>query len=498
MENPLFLLLLLISILHWNSFASLINEKSYFKINSSSIKQARKAFMSFDISKLQDPPMPSYSFSVYHIDVFEKSKFNDYESMLTHRLAQDHARATYLASKLKYRDTKIKKDPDFQEKYARNLSKNHDQDLKVAPTNYFNGHYVALLLLGSERTRNYLLIDSGSYLVWWQCAPCVPNKCFKPRYNTIYDSTTSKTFTGLDCVENSSICISTDHDFRCALGSKRCFYTQQYITGETTKGFMASDVITFPSDNTQSRIKFGCSIDQKGGTDFSGTFSGILGLSKRVSLTATGGYSLPSQLGSSIFALCLPTAASVHPSFLSFNKAPWIYGTEAKLLKNRLTPHWYYVNLFKIVINDKVVPVDPSWWNGQKETHGVMIDTGTLITRFPHDYYIIFRDVFREEVKDYTMIEGGYGIFDTCYEDDPDGAEVYFPIIKFYFGNYSERQEVLLVDGRVVVSIGGYYCLAFMPWDDKSTLIGTNQLQGIGLTFDTKNNALTFSVDACD
>nr|XP_009773449.1 PREDICTED: protein ASPARTIC PROTEASE IN GUARD CELL 1-like [Nicotiana sylvestris]XP_016445367.1 PREDICTED: protein ASPARTIC PROTEASE IN GUARD CELL 1-like [Nicotiana tabacum] len=399
--------------------------------------------MSFDISKLQDPPMLSYSFSVYHIDVFEKSKFTDYDSVLTNRLAQDHARATYLASKFKYRDTEIKKDPDFQEKYAHNLSKNHDQTLKVAPTSYYQSHYVALFMLGSERIRNYLLIDTGSYLVWWQCAPCVPNKCFKQVFNTIYNRTTSKTFKRLYCVEDSSVCIAEDPHFHCALSSSLCFYETTYGSGQTTKGFMQSEVIIFPSDNTQARINFGCSIDQRSGSqDFSGTFSGIAGLGRRVSTNAIGGYSLPSQLGSSIFALCLPSSTSVQPSVLTFNKAPWSYGTEVKLVKNPLNPHFYNVNIFKIVINDKVVPVEPSWWNNGNQ--GVIVDTGTLITRFPHDFYIIFRDVFRLEVKDYEMVEDGVGPFDTCYKDDPFSAEVYFPVVRFYFGNISPSQELMV------------------------------------------------------
>nr|XP_009619677.1 aspartic proteinase nepenthesin-1-like [Nicotiana tomentosiformis] len=260
---------------------------------------------------------------------------------------------------------------------------------------------------------------------------------------------------------------------------------------------MQSEVITFPSDNTQARINFGCSIDQKSGAqDFSGTFSGIAGLGRRVSPKAIGGYSLPSQLGSSIFALCLPSSTSVQPSVLTFNKAPWSYGTEVKLVRNKLNPHFYNVNIFKIVINDKVVPVDPSWWNNDNQ--GVIVDTGTLITRFPHDFYIIFRDVFRLEVKDYEIVEDGVGPFDTCYKDDPFGAELYFPVVRFYFGNFSPSQELMLVQERALIENAGYYCLGFFGWNHNFSIIGTNQLQGTGLTFDTKNNVLTFSVDACD
>ncbi|TMW88904.1 hypothetical protein EJD97_017933 [Solanum chilense] len=405
MEYLLLITLILMSMFHLNSFASnLINEKSYFKVNSTALKQARKAFMAFDTSNLQDPPMPPKSFSVYHLDLFEKSKFKDYDSVFNNRLSQDNASATYLSSMLK----------------SHNSTKNvlDDQILKVTPTMYLRE-------------------------------------------------------------------------------TKSCFYVHVYDNGETTKGFVASDIITFPSDNTQSRINFGCSVDQKSGhSHFSGTFSGIVGLSKKLSAKTTGGYSLPSQLGSSLFALCLPSLKSTQPSILTFNKAPWIYGTEAKFVKNRLNPHLYYVNLYKIFINDKEVPVDPSWWSGKKDDHGAMVDTGSLITRFPHDLYIVFRYIFREEMK-YPMLQYPIGIFDTCYKEE-ENEDMYFPIIRFYFGSVSHKQELMLVQERVVADLQGFYCLAFLPWDDKTTLIGSHQLQGTGLTFDFKNNALTFSVDACD
>ncbi|XP_047259394.1 uncharacterized protein LOC124891864, partial [Capsicum annuum] len=144
------------------------------------------------------------------------------------------------------------------------------------------------------------------------------------------------------------------------------------------------------------------------------------------------------------------------------------------------------------------VPVDPTWWNGQKEDHGVVVDTGSLIMRFPHDYYIIFRYIFREQVHYPLYPHSIGGVFDTCYEEVEGEEEMQFPTIRLFFGNVSVTQELKLEQDRVVKNLNGYYCLAILPWDDTQTLIGTHQLQGTGLTFDLKNNALTFSVDACD
>ncbi|MCD9639261.1 hypothetical protein HAX54_023669 [Datura stramonium] len=290
------------------------------------------------------------------------------ENLLCTAQQQDRAGNIHIIPKLGYRDSLSKWRSYPYARKSRSNSKMVDQILKETPVTYNQGHYVAMFKLGSEKTRNYLLIDTGSYLIWWQCAPCIPGRCFKARYSPLYNYTTSNTFRKVDCVANSSTCITSDPEFRCSLGSKLCFYEQVYQSGETTKGFIASEIITFSSDNTQARVNFGCSDDQKSGTnDFSGSFSGIVGLSKRVSSKTPGGYSLPSQLGSSLFALCLPSTISTQPSFLTFNKAPWVYGTEAKIVKNKLNPHFYYVNLHKIVINDKEVPVDPSWWNGRQD-----------------------------------------------------------------------------------------------------------------------------------
>ncbi|PHU10938.1 hypothetical protein BC332_17868 [Capsicum chinense] len=432
-----------------NSVAFSINGNLYFKINKTTIAQTRKAFMDFDTCNLQDPPMPPNFVSVYHLDLLEKSKFKDYESLFTHRLTQDQARATYLVSELRQ---------------SRDKKGINDQILKATHVTYYQGHYVASFVIGSERIRNFLLIDTGSYLSWWQCAPCLPNKCYKQAFNAIYNYTTSTTFKHMDCVDESG-CLNSV--FRCNVDSRLCMYAQTYDNGEKTKGFLGSNIIRFVGDNTQARIIFGCGIDQKSGTsEFGNTYSGIIALGKRLSARTPGIYSLPSQLGTNLFALCLPSAEAATGSFITFNKAPWVYGTEAKLLKNRQQPHLYYINLYKIFINDREVPVDPTWWNGRKEDHGVIVDTGIG------------------------------GVFDTCYEEVEGEEEMQFPTIRLFFGNVSVTQELKLE--RVVKNLNGYYCLAILPWDDTQTLIGTHQLQGTGLTFDLKNNALTFSVDACD
>ncbi|MCD7456547.1 hypothetical protein HAX54_032134 [Datura stramonium] len=157
-----------------------------------------------------------------------------------------------------------------------------------------------------------------------------------------------------------------------------------------------------------------------------------------------------------------------------------------------------FVNVF---INDKEIPLNPSLstWNfGNDMTGGCIVDTGTTITRFPQDFYSVFRDTFRKEVRDIPMVNVPPGSFDTCYKDDPSAQEPNFPVVKLYFGHKKPENLLLLEQQRVVVHFAGMYCLGFMAWNQSLALLGGAQLQGIGLTFDTSKNTLSFDLDVCD
>ncbi|XP_019231788.1 PREDICTED: protein ASPARTIC PROTEASE IN GUARD CELL 1-like [Nicotiana attenuata] len=346
--------------------------------------------MSLDPSKISDPPMPSYTFTLYNRDVLEKSKFKDYDSLLTSRLARCHARASYLSSFFED-DNNIKEGANLTWQDDAQGGKIREKVPKTTGTYYANGEYVASFLLGSDEVRSFLLIDSGSDLVWWQCGPCEANKCYKQN-QPLYDSTTSKTFRKVDCIRRGSSCMIEDPTLRCDQNSRECRYNFTYTDGSRTKGFLADDVITFVLDQRPVRVTFGCGKDQIGERNFTGTYSGIAGLGRRVNSLKVGGYSLPSQFGASLFSMCLPSFYSRKGSTISFHKTPWPRATSAKLLPNYRYPTLHFVNLYKVFINDKAVPVKPSWWRFKRDmSGGVVLDTGTTFTRFPNDFYVIFR-----------------------------------------------------------------------------------------------------------
>ncbi|PHU10959.1 hypothetical protein BC332_17889 [Capsicum chinense] len=395
--------------------------------------EARERFMSIDLTKLPDPPRPSYTFTLFGRDLFEKSNFKDYDSLLENKLSRTRARVSDLASIVDNGNSS--KSADVKAPAPRRTSTHY-----VGP-----GDYVASFTIGTEQTRTYLIIDTGSDLVWWQCGPCAEGGCYRQN-DPLYVSTSSRTYETLDCIAKN---------------------------------------------HNQERILFGCGKDQRrepGGLSFSPRYSGIAGIGR-------SGYSLPSQFKADIMAMCLP-GIDPQGSILSFHTSPFEKTISAQLLPN--PTNLYYVNLFKVFVNDKEITLNPSIGNSRNAIDRCLVDTGTAVTYFPRDFYNVFRDTFRQEVKDHPLVTGPRPAgFDTCYTGDavvvPD-----FPQVTMYFGRQDPENLLSLTHQRVMVYIRGMYCLAFFASDTNFAILGGTQLQGIGLTFDTAENTSSFDLDQCN
>ncbi|KAK4712921.1 hypothetical protein R3W88_018828 [Solanum pinnatisectum] len=394
--------------------------------------------MSIDTTKLLDPPRPSYTFSIYNRDLFEKSKFKDYDSLLENRFTSSQAIANHVASILENGNVFGVNGALTRPHGAHESKRGNGKAPKTASVQFTNGEYVASFILGTEQIKSYLLVDTGSDLVWWQCGPCRPNKCYEQKNEPLYDFTKSKTYQELDCHAKSTKCLL----------KPKVFEYQNPV-----------------------RILFGCGRDQTSGTEFSGEYSGIAGLVRK---NMAGGYSLQSQFDADIMAI-------------------------SGLIPNSKFPTFYFINLFKIFVNDKEIPLFPllsrNFGNGL--TGGCIVDTGATVTSFPKDFYDEFRDTFRKEVRGIPLYDAPLGNFDTCYMVDP-GEVPTFPIVKMYFGHQNPENLLLLEQQRVVVHERGLFCLAFTKWKYPIALIGSYQLQGIGLTFDTAIDTLSFDLDACN
>uniref|UniRef100_A0A3Q7EUM2 Peptidase A1 domain-containing protein n=1 Tax=Solanum lycopersicum TaxID=4081 RepID=A0A3Q7EUM2_SOLLC len=480
MENFLYVTLLLVII---SNISVSSNANFHLSLNYTSILQARKNFMSLDTSNLSYDSPYSYSLPIYHRDVFEKSDFKDYDSLLDARLARCMERSVNLS--------------------YQNSSRDFAQVYPIKTVVYpLQGEVVVPLWIGSKLQRELLLVDTGSRHVWWQCGPCEQKKCYKQRSDDLYYSTESTTYQQIDCVKESATCMEGSSLVHCSKEETKCFYEVKYgYYGSTiTSGFMAYEIITFSNILDYARIIFGCGKNQfKGDTKFPKLFSGIAGVGGGLYTNGFETYSLPSQIGATVFAFCIPTPTSGKSSTLTFHETPWKTGITASLMRNNKFPSFYYIsNLEKIMINNREVPIDPSNWDlGPDKYGGIFIDSGAYVTSFPEDVYVKFRDIFRSQVKNMQLDPSSPTSFDTCYIM---GGEFVnwdnFPVVKFYFKGSGiplvvKQQQVMIVYRKK-------YCLGFQSSGRKRSVIGANMLQTFGLTFDLEMWRLTFSPDACE
>ncbi|KAM3291953.1 protein ASPARTIC PROTEASE IN GUARD CELL 1 [Capsicum chacoense] len=411
----------------------------------------------------------------------EKAKFKDYDSLLDARLARSVERSEMLSSMSEY-------SPD-------DLS--HPDNPITTRTYPDHGEVVVALWIGSNLQRELLLLDTGSRLLWWQCGPCEPNGCYEQEKEGLYDSTLSKHFQQINCVTDSAACFDGGR-VQCSRQTTQCLYEVKYGSagaGPRSYGFMAYEQITFSSILDYAKIKFGCGKNQTKGAKFPTQFSGIVGLGAGLYTNGLECYSLPSQLGATTFALSIPSSTSGKESTLTFFGTPWNTGAEAKLMRNDKFPSFYYLsNLDKITINDREVPIDPSHWDFGPDKYaygGIFIDTGALFTTFPDDVYIKFRDIFRSEVKNMSLVRRPRtAILDTCYRADKvDAVSFYFKGSKMPF--FVRQEQVMVLHKRS-------YCMCFRSSGSKSSMIGARVLQTFGMTFDLDQGRLTLSPNACE
>ncbi|PHU10932.1 hypothetical protein BC332_17862 [Capsicum chinense] len=290
--------------------------------------EARKRFMSIDLTKLPDPPMPSYMFTFFSRDLFEKSKFKDYDSLLESKVYRSQARVSHLASILGNGNS-IGTNGNLMRPHIKHESKTADVKVPETTSTYY--------------------VNGGCY----------------NQADPIYVAPNSGTYEKLDCVAKSESCF-TSNLIRCDQRTRECIYDVTYADKRRTKGWIAGDVITFVLDQNQERILFGCGRDQTSGDgSFGPEYAGIAGLGRRV---LTSGYSLPSQFEADIMSMCLPGLHS-ESATISFHTTPFDNSISAELLPNPAYPNFYFVNLYKVFINEREIPLNPS----------IDIDSGCLV-----------------------------------------------------------------------------------------------------------------------
>lgn len=343
-----------------------------------------------------------------------------------------------------------------------------------------SGEYFVRIGVGSPPRSQYMVIDSGSDIVWVQCQPCT--RCYQ-QSDPVFDPADSSSFAGVSC--GSAVCDRLENT-GCNAG--RCRYEVSYGDGSYTKGTLALETLTLGQVMIRD-VAIGCGHTNQG--MFIGA-AGLLGL-------GGGSMSFIGQLGGQTggaFSYCLVSRGTGSTGTLEFGRGTLPVGaTWISLIRNPRAPSFYYIGLAGIGVGGVRVPVpEETFQLTEYGTNGVVMDTGTAVTRLPTAAYVALRDSFTAQTSNLPRAPG-VSIFDTCY--DLNGFEsVRVPTVSFYFSDgpvltLPAKNFLIPVDG------GGTFCLAFAPSPSGLSIIGNIQQEGIQISFDGANGFVGFGPNIC-
>ncbi|KAL6495585.1 hypothetical protein OROGR_030148 [Orobanche gracilis] len=347
------------------------------------------------------------------------------------------------------------------------------------------GEYFTRIGFGTPVKYFDMVVDTGSGVSWLQCNPC--KKCYR-QTDPVFDPSKSSSFSKVLC--GAQFCehgCTKQHN-------NTCPYGVSYGDGSFTSGELSTETMTFRG-NMVKRVAFGCGHDNEG--LFTGA-AGLLGLGR-------GKLSFTSQAASRFgkkFSYCLMDLSS-GPSGPA-SKSSILFGKSAVSRKAVLTPlltnpkidTFYYLGLLGVSVGGQRVPIPPSVFKLKpRGSGGVIIDSGTTVTRLVQPAYEAMRDAFRTG-SSHLRRSSSFFLFDTCF-DFSGTTEVKVPTVVLHFtkANVSLPAENFLIP----VDNNGTYCFAFAGTNSTIglSIIGNIQQQGFRVSYDLESNRVGFAPGSC-
>ncbi|KAL5767230.1 hypothetical protein ACOSQ2_014013 [Xanthoceras sorbifolium] len=297
------------------------------------------------------------------------------------------------------------------------------------------GLYFAKIGLGTPSKDYYVQVDTGSDILWVNCAGCskCPAKSDLGIDLTLFDPAKSETSGEVGC--NDEYCISTyDGELPGCKSGIRCQYSVTYGDGSSTSGYFVKDNVqleqvtgNLQTGKLNASIIFGCGARQSGdlGSSSEAAVDGILGFGQANS-------SMLSQLAAAgkvkkEFAHCLDVKKGGGIFAIGDVVSPKV--TTTPLIPNM--PH-YNVNLKAVEVGGDVLQLPTDLFE-TGERRGTIIDSGTTLAYLPSDLYepMMTQIVARQQGLQLQTVEQQF----TCFKFDDDDIDEEFPAVKFHFEN---------------------------------------------------------------
>ncbi|KVH91062.1 aspartyl protease family protein 2-like [Cynara cardunculus var. scolymus] len=417
----------------------------------------------------QDQNENAISLDLHHLDTLSLSFNATPETLFHHRLRRDSIRVKTLTSLANSTATGRRTKADFSSSVISGLAQG-------------SGEYFTRIGIGTPPRYAYMVLDTGSDVVWIQCSPC--RRCYT-QSDPIFDPTKSKTFGGVAC--GTPLCNRLDSPG--CNKRKKCMYQVSYGDGSFTVGEFSTETLTFRKTKVNN-VAFGCGHDNEG--LFVGA-AGLLGLGR-------GKLSFPNQAGrqfGSKFSYCLvDRSMSAKPSSLVFgNAAVSRVARFTPLLSNPKLDTFYYVGLMGVSVGGVRVPgISSSLFELDNAGNGgVIIDSGTSVTRLTQPAYVALRNAFLSGAS-HLKRGPNFSLFDACF-DLSGKTEVKVPTVVMHF----RGADVSLPASNYLIPVdsGGSFCFAFAGTASGLSIIGNIQQQGFRVVYDLAGSRVGFAARGC-
>uniref|UniRef100_A0A0D6R379 Peptidase A1 domain-containing protein n=1 Tax=Araucaria cunninghamii TaxID=56994 RepID=A0A0D6R379_ARACU len=346
-----------------------------------------------------------------------------------------------------------------------------------------SGEYFTRLGVGTPARYTYMVLDTGSDIIWLQCLPCT--RCYQ-QTDRLFNPSTSSSYRKVMC--GAPLCRRLD--ISGCRSNRYCQYQVSYGDGSFTVGDYSRETLTFRG-SLLPNVALGCGHDNEG--LFVGA-AGLLGLGR-------GPLSLPSQAARRFgnkFSYCLvDREAQGTASSLIFGPAAAPRGAVfTPMVRNPKLDTFYYVELVGISVGGvRLTSIPASLFRlDESGNGGVIIDSGTSVTRLVQSAYVTMRDAFRAGTRKLKSA-GEFSLFDTCY--DLSGlSTVKVPTVVFHFQNGA---DVSLPANNYLIPVdsSGIFCFAFAGNTGGLSIIGNIQQQGFRVVFDGQTNRVGFAAGSC-
>lgn len=352
-------------------------------------------------------------------------------------------------------------------------------------------NYIVTVELGGKNMS--VIVDTGSDLTWIQCEPC--KLCYN-QPEPIFNPSSSPSYRSVLCNSSScqSLAFATGNSGLCLGNPPTCNYAVTYGDGSYTRGDLGSENLNLGASPALKDFVFGCGRNNKG---LFGGASGLMGLAK-------SNLSVVSQTSSvfgGIFSYCLPSTETGASGSLVMggdssaykNQTPISY---TKMVPNQELPTFYFLNLTGISVGG-VALLEASRTNSSNNKDGILIDSGTVITRLAPTIYKALKEEFLKQFSGYPRAPG-FSILDTCFNLS-GYQEVNIPTLTMHFDGDAAMKIDVTGIFYMVKTDASQVCLALasLSYDDEFGIIGNYQQKNQRVIYDTKHSQLGFAGEAC-